>query len=484
MITLKSVRRGRRLRLRGRGRAPRLPARRVSVASAEELAGGEYYEFARTDGQTATRCVGCSLPENLRSAAAFVEPTSRFPNLRRKSAPARPGDGANAACAGILRDEYGLSGAYPSLTNRSEHYVVVTAFDGEFASPADAQKFYRDCAPDLASSGYAPTIEGPNRGNRPGAEANLDVQYAAVSGGVPLEPRVSRRRRRGQDFAIIYDREAVYVSGTSCSAPTFAGVVALLNDARLSAGKPKLGFLNPLIYKYRAAFDDVLLGNNGKCGTDGFRALEAGTRPYGGYAEAAIYRMIKDLGGSKKTKVKRRIEPPGTPIVADDALRHHQGRVDGPATPAQRRFGGGGRRAAAFLSLHFMPEKDQAPTMRLVFDELKPGGVFAGGVFGAGSSEPVADALRAIPERKAFKDCFPADFDYGACATRMTLSSVDAWRAALADDMEAYLRDVWGATAKPHFTGDDDKFAKFLNVVASEVKAVRELTEIKRDHIF
>ena len=42
---------------------------------------------------------------------------------------------------------------------------------------------------------------------------------------------------------------------------------------------------------------------------------------YGGYADAAIYRMIKDLGGSKKTKVKRRIEPPyGTPIVADDAF--------------------------------------------------------------------------------------------------------------------------------------------------------------------
>ena len=162
----------------------------VSVASAEELLGGEYYEFARVDGQTATRCVGCSLPENLRSAAAFVEPTSRFPNLRRKSAPGAPlaTDGKYGVTPGILRDEYGLGGAYPSLTNRSEHYVVVTAFDGEFASPADAKKFYKDYAPDLASSGYAPTIEGPNRGNRPGAEANLDVQYAsAVSGGVPLE---------------------------------------------------------------------------------------------------------------------------------------------------------------------------------------------------------------------------------------------------------------------------------------------------------
>ena len=50
-----------------------------------------------------------------------------------------------------------------------------------------------------------------------------------------------------------------------------------------------------LIYKYRAAFDDVLLGNNGKCGTDGFRALEGwdpasgfGTPDYAALLEVAM----------------------------------------------------------------------------------------------------------------------------------------------------------------------------------------------------
>lgn len=38
------------------------------------------------------------------------------------------------------------------------------------------------------------------------------------------------------------------VSGTSCSAPTFGGMVGLLNDLRLQAGKSSLGWLNPLFY--------------------------------------------------------------------------------------------------------------------------------------------------------------------------------------------------------------------------------------------
>jgi len=39
------------------------------------------------------------------------------------------------------------------------------------------------------------------------------------------------------------------VAGTSCAAPTFSGVVSLLNDLRLQNGKPPLGFLNPLLVR-------------------------------------------------------------------------------------------------------------------------------------------------------------------------------------------------------------------------------------------
>lgn len=43
------------------------------------------------------------------------------------------------------------------------------------------------------------------------------------------------------NFAIFMNGFEVAVSGTSCSTPTFAGVVASLNDVRMSAGKSTLG---------------------------------------------------------------------------------------------------------------------------------------------------------------------------------------------------------------------------------------------------
>jgi tripeptidyl-peptidase-1 len=45
----------------------------------------------------------------------------------------------------------------------------------------------------------------------------------------------------------------------------------LLNDARIAAGRPPLGFLNPLIYQVGdKAFNDITAGNAPGCGTPGF----------------------------------------------------------------------------------------------------------------------------------------------------------------------------------------------------------------------
>jgi tripeptidyl-peptidase-1 len=47
----------------------------------------------------------------------------------------------------------------------------------------------------------------------------------------------------GEGFMIVSSGQNLNVDGTSCSTPTFAGIVGLLNDARVFAGKPPLGFL-------------------------------------------------------------------------------------------------------------------------------------------------------------------------------------------------------------------------------------------------
>ncbi|KAF5321996.1 hypothetical protein D9619_000563 [Psilocybe cf. subviscida] len=87
---------------------------------------------------------------------------------------------------------------------------------------------------------------------------------------------------QGTRYRINYRGKVVSISGTSASSPAFAGVVALLNDARLKAKKAPLGFLNPLIYTLGLpGFNDITSGSNPGCGTPGFNA-SAGWDPVTG----------------------------------------------------------------------------------------------------------------------------------------------------------------------------------------------------------
>ncbi|KAK7926816.1 tripeptidyl-peptidase sed3 [Apiospora marii] len=58
------------------------------------------------------------------------------------------------------------------------------------------------------------------------------------------------------------------ILGTSASTPVVAALVALIDEARLRAGKPSLGWLNPALYTsaaVRAALDDVVGGTSRQC---------------------------------------------------------------------------------------------------------------------------------------------------------------------------------------------------------------------------
>lgn len=83
-------------------------------------------------------------------------------------------------------------------------------------------------------------------------------------------PDVSAQSRR---FLIYFKGLAGLISGTSAAAPTFAGIVSLLNDANIAAGKPPLGFLNPMLYSIGVGgLNDITRGNAPGCGTPGFSA--------------------------------------------------------------------------------------------------------------------------------------------------------------------------------------------------------------------
>lgn len=64
------------------------------------------------------------------------------------------------------------------------------------------------------------------------------------------------------------------VAGTSASSPVAAGVFAKLNNIRLNAGKPVMGFLNPFIYQNPSGFQDVTSGCNNEGKQYGFTAIK------------------------------------------------------------------------------------------------------------------------------------------------------------------------------------------------------------------
>merc|ERR1712151_1322284 len=53
----------------------------------------------------------------------------------------------------------------------------------------------------------------------------------------------------GEGFQVIAGGEVQSVGGTSASTPTLASIVGLLNEARIKAGKPAMGYLNPFLYQ-------------------------------------------------------------------------------------------------------------------------------------------------------------------------------------------------------------------------------------------
>ena len=66
----------------------------------------------------------------------------------------------------------------------------------------------------------------------------------------------------GEGYQVYVAGNVQAVGGTSASSPAFAGLVSLVNEARLKAGKPQMGFMNPFFYSNPDIFFDVTKGTN------------------------------------------------------------------------------------------------------------------------------------------------------------------------------------------------------------------------------
>ncbi len=90
------------------------------------------------------------------------------------------------------------------------------------------------------------------------------------AGNQRMVPDVGNPADPNEGALIILNGQRVQEGGTSWSAPTWAGLCALINEARQKNGKTPLSYLNPLIYPLIGSncFRDVLTGSNGaySCG--------------------------------------------------------------------------------------------------------------------------------------------------------------------------------------------------------------------------
>ena len=115
-----------------------------------------------------------------------------------------------------------------------------------YSSGGMSNVFQRASWQDKAVSGYIKALNGKHKGfyNASGrAQPDISLlgdNYLTLTGGNPSTH-----------------------DGTSASAPVFAAMIALVNDMRLRAKRPALGFLNPLLYSAKASsvFRDVKDGS-------------------------------------------------------------------------------------------------------------------------------------------------------------------------------------------------------------------------------
>ena len=116
----------------------------------------------------------------------------------------------------------------------------------------------------------------------------------------------NRQGRAYPDVALLADNYPIIaggyptlVSGTSASAPVFAGMISLINSARLNASKSALGFINPALYMLANKFAiDIMSGDNrctmGVCCSEGFYT-SPGWDPMTGIGSVDFSKMLNEF---------------------------------------------------------------------------------------------------------------------------------------------------------------------------------------------
>jgi uncharacterized protein (TIGR03437 family) len=185
-------------------------------------------------------------------------------------------------------------------------YPEVTAVGGtQFNEGTGTYWSTKNNPPDSSSAlSYIPEMAWS--GSNGGASAIFSKPAWQSAPGVPQDqardvPDISMAASCHDGFIIVYDGSTVNgICGTSASAPSIAGVIALLNHYLVGAGQlatPGLGNINPQLYRLAqaapTAYHDITQGGNTVSCTQGSPGCSSGTF---GYLAVPGYDLATGIG--------------------------------------------------------------------------------------------------------------------------------------------------------------------------------------------
>jgi tripeptidyl-peptidase-1 len=101
----------------------------------------------------------------------------------------------------------------------------------------------------------------------------------------------------GHNYPIVIGGSTYHGSGTSASSPLMAAMITLINDARISAGKRTLGWLNPALYKLKEGmFHNITKGENNCAAGSSPQGPRPATCCQYGFTDQAGWSPITGLG--------------------------------------------------------------------------------------------------------------------------------------------------------------------------------------------
>ena len=163
----------------------------------------------------------------------------------------------------------------------------------------------------------------------PDYQTNIDLSAAQGSTTKRDTPDVAMT---ADNIYVRADGQDYYIAGTSCGAPLWAGLTALINQAAAANGAPAVGFINPAVYAlgkspaYSANFHDITIGNN-----------ESSISPTR-FVAVPGYDLCTGWGTPFGTNLIFTIGVPEPLCIAPNSDLLFTGPVGGPLTPAAQTY--------------------------------------------------------------------------------------------------------------------------------------------------